>query len=100
MEELIINCQTGEETRRKFTAAEVEQREAEIAKAELEGEEQERQEAKAAFIAAKYEAATALGLIASGELKIEDTGDIQQRLVQARKRWKSLQPVESEPKEL
>ena len=34
MEELIINCETGERTRRKFTAAEVSQRQAEIAKAE------------------------------------------------------------------
>lgn len=97
MEELIINCQTGEETRRKFTAAEVAQREAEMAEAELEDEKQERQEAKGAFIAAKDKMQTALDLKAEGDLEDEDLVDVQERLDEARQRWLDLQPIEPEP---
>ncbi len=41
MEEKIINCQTGERTRRKFTVAEVKQREAEIEVAKRQDIEQQ-----------------------------------------------------------
>lgn len=100
MEELIIDCQTGEETRRKFTVAEVGQREAEIAEAALEGEKQERQEAKGAFIAASDEMQAALDLKTEGDLKDEDLVDIQEQLDEARQRWLDLQAVEPEPMEL
>lgn len=50
MEEPITDCRTGEERRRQFTAAEVEQRLAEIAAAELEAKKQERKQLKAELL--------------------------------------------------
>lgn len=89
MEELIINCQTGEITRRPFTKAEIKQRLAEIGKAKEAQREQGLQEAKDILIAAQRDLQVAQTL--TNEL---DPADIEAKtaiLTQARQRLKDLQ---------
>ena len=80
MEELIINCQTGEETRRKFTVAEIDQRQAESAKAGLDEEKQEREQAKAHLIDASNRLEQAAALAVEKVLDAADVAAIQQEV--------------------
>lgn len=99
MEELIISCQTGERTRRKFTAAEVSQRQTEIAKAEQDEAKRELDEARQEMLDAHAELATANDLLQAGQLTMEDIAKTNKRATEARKRWEDLQAIEPIPLE-
>ena len=94
MEELIINCETGERTRRKFTPAEVTQREAEIAEAELDNKKQERQEAKAQLIDATGRLEQAKALLDDG-IDTADVAAIQKEVDDLKKQLKPIEPLET-----
>lgn len=93
MEELIIDCQTGKETRRKFTTVEVTHRVAEIAEAELEGEKQEREQAKAQLIDASSRLEQAKELVGDG-LDAADVAIIQNEVDELKAQLKPIEPVE------
>lgn len=80
MEALIINCETGERTRRKFTQAEVEQRLAEIAKAEEDEANRRRTERKDELVAAQSKAKEIEELVKEGIFEQVDLNAIESRI--------------------
>ena len=80
MEELIINCETGKQARRKLTVAEIEQRQAESAQAALDEEKQEREQAKAQLIDASNRLEQAAALAVEGVLDANDVKDVQKEV--------------------
>ena len=94
MEELIVNCETGEQTRRKFTLAEIELRQAESTKAVVDEEKQERQQAKSQLIDASNRLEQAAALVIEGVLESADAEAIQQEVDNLKIQ---LVPIKPEP---
>ena len=93
MEELIINCETGKETRRKFTVAEIELREAEIAKTVLDEEKQGREQAKSQLIDASNRLEQAVALAVEKVLDAADVAAIQQEVDSLKVKLVPIKPM-------
>jgi len=80
MEEVIINCQTGEVTRRPFTPSEVQKRLAEMARAEKDEEIRLTEETKERLITASIRLGTMQELEREGVVKAADVQAIQEEV--------------------
>ena len=93
MEELIINCETGEQTTRKFTVTEIELREAEIAKAGLEEEKRAVEQAKSRLIDASNRLEQAAALVVEKVLDAADVAAIQQEVDSLKVKLVPIEPI-------
>lgn len=90
MEELIINCETGERTRRKFTAVEVEHRLAEIAEAVQDEAEQTRTALKDELIGMQSRAKEVKQLVKEGIFEQGDLDAAEARIAELKAQVKEL----------
>lgn len=95
MEELIINCKTGKETRRKFTPTEIHNRLAEIAKAEEEEAIRFDQQTKQALADASIQLGMMQELEKEGTVTAADVEPYQKRVDELKKQLKPIEPLET-----
>lgn len=90
MEEVIINCQTGEATRRKFTPVEIDIRLMEIAKAEKDEAEQRRIELKDELVAKQSKAKEIKELVREGTFEQVDLDAAEARVEELKAQLREL----------
>ena len=96
MDGVIVNCQTGEQTRRTFTPSEQAARLAEIAKAVLQEKARALTDAKQRLVTTSTELQTAQALSQAGDLKPEYVAEKQEAVAVARQRLKDLEAAEGQ----